>query len=162
VRRGRKTPPWRKRGGVGGGDRRVGLDATDSPASLLRGTPCRCKGAARRGTGRPPPSRRPRRREGDAAGAAAALDPACWHWRGAARRPRLPACPRRGRRCRRLHSLAGAPRAHRAGCYLLTRGQAAAPTRRATVGCALSVVGRVVLRVVLFYLSFLAMVFQHS
>jgi len=155
----------RRRGGsgglLGGGGRCVGLDATDSHVSCPRGTLCRRKGAARRGTCRPPPSKRRRRRERDAAGAAAALDTACWHWCGAARRPRLPARPRCGRRCRRLHSLAGAPRAPRASCYLLSRGPAAAPTIRSTVGCALSVVGRVVCRVGLFYLSFLAMVLQH-
>ena len=148
------------RGCLGGG-RRVGLDETDSHASRPRGTLCRSKGAARQGTCRPPPSKRRRRREDDATGAADALDPACWHWRGAARRPRLPARLRRGRRCRRLHSLAGAPLAPRAGCYLLSRGPAAAPTILATVGCAPSVVGRVVCSVGLFYFSFLAMVLQH-
>jgi len=154
-------PPWGKRGGVGGGGRRVGLDTTDSHASRSRGTLCRSKGAARQGTCRPPPRKRRRRREDDATGAADALDPAGWHWRGAARRPRLPARPRRGRRCRRLHSFAGAPLAPRAGCYPLSRGPAAAPTIRATVGFALSVVGRVVCSVGLFYFSFLAMVLQH-
>jgi len=83
-----------------------------------------------------------RRPHGDAAAASAtARHRECQQTCDAAHRPRRPARPRRGRRSRHLQMLAGAPYAPQAGCHLLTRKQAAAPVRRATVACALPYIG---------------------
>jgi len=136
VNRECETPPWGKRGGGGGRGGGVQPDATVLDASCPRGTLCRGKGAAWRGSGRPPPSKRRRRREGAAAGAAAALNPACYHKHGAARRPRLasPAAVAAAAASTRLGVLLGLLERF---LPLPTRGQAAAPNRRATVGGAL-------------------------